>query len=312
MDRNEDFSSAFLAEVGLPLLRNVPLAPLSSFKIGGPADFLFESRAEAELKSAVALAVGKNFPFYVIGGGTNLLFDDAGYRGLIIKNSARGVVLREGRLEALSGTDLSQVLAEALAGGAAGLEFLAGIPGTVGGALFSNAGAFGQCIGDHFERAVILGAGGAERSAPGEEFDFGYRRSSLQKSREIVLRAVLMAPPGDRKLSESKVREYMEKRRSRHPPWGTACAGSYFKNPCSPDGKRVPAGLLLEQAGARGRSVGGAAVYQGHCNFIVNRGNAGSADVLGLARELKTRVLEKFGILLEEEVIHLEESASML
>lgn len=294
-----------------PVLENAALDQFSSFRIGGPADLLFEARTEAELKTAVGLAARHSFLHYLIGGGYNILFDDEGYRGLIVRNGVEAVACDEGRITAASGSSLSSLLQQALAAGLGGLEFLAGIPGTVGGALYSNAGAFGASIGDSLEEAVLLKPDGGERRIAGEDLAFGYRRSSLQRDHAIVLLAVLRAIPGDRKASEAKIRDYMDKRRAKHPPWGTACAGSFFKNPCSPDGVRLHAGRLLEQAGARGMRVGGAAVYEGHCNFLINTGSARALDVLVLARELKERVFDMTGVRLEEEVVYLPATASM-
>jgi UDP-N-acetylmuramate dehydrogenase len=308
----QEFQALFLEAVGEPLVEKVRLDQFSSFKIGGPADLSFEARTEDALKQAVALAVREKFPFYVIGGGCNILFDDTGYRGLIIRNKSEGAEFGEERVGVSSGSGLSFLLKETLARGFGGLEFLAGIPGTLGGALFSNAGAFGQSIGDFLEEAVLLEPGGGERKLLRGELGFGYRKSSLQRDHAVVVRAVLKVAPGDRKSSEGKIADYLEKRRAKHPPWGTACAGSFFKNPCSPEGERIPAGRLLEQAGARGLAFGGAAVYEKHCNFIINAGNARAGDVLRLARELKERVFATSGIRLEEEVIYLPATASML
>ena len=312
MTTPQDFRELLIRETGLPVLEKAGLDRFSSFKIGGRADLLVEPRTEADLKRSVALAVLEKFPFYVVGGGYNILFDDEGYRGLIIRNRAEGVSEADGRLSAFSGTGLQPLLKEAVSRGLAGLEFLAGIPGTLGGALFSNAGAFGRSLGDFVEEAFLLGPGGGERRLAREDFGFGYRRSWLQRDHGIVLRAVLRAEPGDPKVSEGRIRDFLEKRKAKHPPWGTACAGSFFKNPCPPGGVRVAAGRLLEEAGARGMTVGGAAVYEGHCNFIINAGNATARDVLVLARELKERVFETSGVRLEEEVVYLPATASML
>jgi UDP-N-acetylmuramate dehydrogenase len=306
-----EFRELLAGAVGGPVVENAALDGFSSFKIGGPADLLFEARTEDELRTAVGLATRENFPHYLIGGGYNILFDDEGYRGLVVRNRVEATACDEGRITAASGSSLSSLLQQALAAGLGGIEFLAGIPGTVGGALYSNAGAFGRSIGDFLEEAVLLSPDGGERRIGRGELAFGYRRSSLQRDHDIVLRAVLRAEAGDRKASETKIRDYMDKRRAKHPPWGTACAGSFFKNPCSPDGVRLAAGRLLEQAGARGMRVGGAAVYEGHCNFLINTGNARALDVLILARELKERVFEMSGVRLEEEVVYLPATASM-
>jgi UDP-N-acetylmuramate dehydrogenase len=312
MDRKSAFRQAFLEELGASPSENVPLSAMSSFGIGGPADLFFEARTEAELEAAVSLAVAGRYPFYVIGGGNNLLFDDAGYRGLIIRNRLEGLAKGEGRMTVLSGTGLPCILREALAASLGGLEFLAGIPGTLGGAVYGNAGAYGWSIGDVLETATVLRPGGERKTVSRGELGFGYRDSVLKSAGGIVLAATLLCSPGDSRESEAKIRDILEKRKTKHPPLGTACAGSYFKNSCAATGERIAAGKVLEQAGARGLAVGDAAVYENHCNFIINRGNARAADVLALAGELKERVFQAFGLRLEEEVIYLRADASML
>jgi UDP-N-acetylmuramate dehydrogenase len=310
MDPRKRLREAFLDRLGAAPSENVPLSALSSFGIGGPADLFFEARSESELETSISLALAEKSPYYVIGGGFNLLFDDAGYRGLIIRNRLEGVVRDGHRLKALSGTGLSCVLREALEAGLTGLEFLAGIPGTVGGAVYGNAGAYGWSIGDVLETAALYMPGNGRETAPRDALGFGYRDSSLKRGRGIVLSAVLVCSPGDRQESEARIREILQKRWTKHPPHGTACAGSYFKNSCSESGARIAAGQLLDQAGARGLSVGDAAVSDVHCNFIINRGHARAADVLALAEALKERVYKTFGVRLEEEVIYLRADAS--
>jgi UDP-N-acetylmuramate dehydrogenase len=140
---------------------------------------------------------------------------------------------------------------------------------------------------------------------------FGYRRSVLQSRHEIALSVTLRTSPGDPEKFLAGVRENLEKRRLKHPSWGTPCAGSYFKNPVLPDGTKIPAGRLLEEAGAKGVRVGDAGVFSGHANFLINLGKATASDVLALAADLKERVRAECGVILEEEVIHLPESFSM-
>jgi UDP-N-acetylmuramate dehydrogenase len=311
MDRISLFRQAFLERLGARISENVPLSAMSSFGIGGPADLFFEARTEEELEKSISLATVERYPFYVIGGGNNLLFDDAGYRGLIIRNRLEGVSREESRLNVLSGTGLPCVLNEALTAGLTGLEFLAGIPGTLGGAIYGNAGAYGWSVGDVLGWATVLLPGGGRRTMSRDSLAFGYRESGLKKYGGVVVKASLLCTPGDRPMSEARIRQILERRRTKHPALGTACAGSYFKNSCSETGARIAAGQLLEQAGARGMAVGAAAVSDVHCNFIVNRGEAKAADVLRLAGELKERVSRMFGIHLEEEVIYLREDASM-
>jgi UDP-N-acetylmuramate dehydrogenase len=311
MDRRSLFREAFLEKLGVSPSENVPLSAMSSFGIGGPADLFFEARTGSELETAVSLAASEKYPYYVIGGGFNLLFDDAGYRGLIVRNRLDGVRRDGPRLSVQSGTNLACVLREAIEAGLTGLEFLAGIPGTVGGAVYGNAGAYGWSIGDVLETASLFSPSDGLRTASREELGFGYRDSALKRGGGIVLSATLLCSPGDRQESEARVRGILEKRWAKHPPHGTACAGSYFKNCSSASGARVAAGQLLDQAGARGLSVGDAAVSDVHCNFIINKGNARASDVLALAAELKDRVYEMFSVRLEEEVIFLRADASM-
>src|SRR5512135_679232 len=209
MDARSLFREAFLDRVGETLSENVPLSAMSSFGVGGPADLFFEAQTEAALQAAVALAVEKRYPFYVIGGGNNLLFDDAGYRGIIIRNRLDGFVRGEDRMTVLSGTGLPCVLKEALHASLTGLEFLAGIPGTVGGAIYGNAGAYGWSIGDVLETATILRTSGARETLSREGLGFGYRESALKTAAGagIVLSAVLLCPPGDSRQSEAQVLE---------------------------------------------------------------------------------------------------------
>lgn len=311
MERKGLVRAALLEKLGASPSENVPLSALSSFGIGGPADLFFEARTEAELETAVSLAAAEKYPVYVIGGGTNLLFDDAGYRGLIVRNRLEGTVREGQRLRVLSGEGLACVLREARAAGLSGLEFLAGIPGTVGGAVYGNAGAYGWSIGDVLEEATLFSPAAGRRTVGRGALKFGYRDSALKREAGIVLSSVLLCSPGDTKESEARTREILEKRRAKHPPLGTACAGSYFKNCSSASGARLAAGQLLDQAGARGLAVGDAAVSDVHCNFIINKGNARAADVLRLAEELKEKVYRAFAIRLEEEVIYLRADASM-
>ncbi|MGB9907846.1 MAG: UDP-N-acetylmuramate dehydrogenase [Candidatus Saccharicenans sp.] len=314
MEELQEFGQIFFRETGLTLLSRVPLSSYSSFRIGGPADYFLEVHQLEDLIMAVQVARKYRCPFYVIGGGYNLLFDDAGYRGLIIRNSAAGLEIRseQGCLEAASGTHLSTLISQAVSAGLAGLEFLAGIPGTVGGAIYGNAGAFGRAIGERVVAVTVLNAEGREQTLGPTELSFDYRYSSLKKDHKIILRASLAVEPGSSKEIIKKIEEYLEQRASKHPPGETPCAGSYFKNPVLPGGRKIPAGQLLEQAGARGMRVGQAAVYPGHCNFIINLGQATAREVLALAAELKEKVWRTSGLRLEEEVIFVPADASML
>jgi len=286
----------------------IRLESLSNFRIGGPADHYFEAAAADELRTVVELASGSGYRHYVIGGGFNLLFDDAGYRGLIIRVACRGFIFepKSSRLIAQAGTPLSDLTGYCRDRGLGGLEFLAGIPGTVGGAVYGNAGAFGCSIGDVLEEADLLDPGGKERiKARPADLSFAYRDSRLKKTREILLSAAFRAVPADKTKIGTCMDSYIALRTERHPSRDTAYAGSFFKNPLSSEGTRLAAGKLLEQVGAKETTVGGAAVFHGHANFLYNRGGATAADVRKLADLLKERVMDRFGIRLEEEVIFL-------
>lgn len=305
--KKTDFPAHFLDNVGKPLKKSILLQDHSNFRIGGKADYFFEATSILDLVTSILLARRHSFPYYIIGGGYNLLFDDDGFRGLIIKNSVKGVKQRgkKEEIEAFSGTLLRDLLQFSIEEGLSGFEFLAGIPGTVGGAVFGNAGAFDQSIGAFLKDAEILDGKGERVKVKRDYFEFSYRQSVLSKKHDVLLRAVFELHHGKKEEIKAHIEQNLEKRKRNHPPEGVACAGSYFKNPVLPDGRKVPAAYLLDKVGAKKMMEGGAAVYPGHANFIINQGNASAQDVFRLARELKRRVREKFGVELEEEVIFL-------
>jgi len=306
------FDIYFFNKVKKPLQKNIRLSDYSNFRIGGKADYFFEATSVDELKKAILLARQFPLPYYLIGGGYNILFDDDGYRGLIIRNKVKGIRMRrEEEFEALSGTSLRQALEFLTGKGLAGLEFLAGIPGTIGGAVSSNAGAFDKSIGHFLTEAILLDKEGKEIQVKRDYFAFSYRQSLLREKQAVLLKAVFKVQEGDKKKIKNSIQENLKIRKSKHPSEETACAGSFFKNPVLPDGKKVSAGFLLDKAGAKDLKVGRAAVYKGHANFIINLDKATAKDVLSLTQELKERVREKFGVELEEEVVFLPATSSM-
>ncbi len=313
MSSAQDFTVLFLEHFKRAPRRDVSLRLYSNFRIGGNADFFLEVSSIPDLKSAVSLARKTSLPFCVIGGGYNLLFDDEGYRGLIIKNEARGIEpCAEGEIAAVSGTPLSQLVQSAVDRRIEGFEFLAGIPGTVGGAVSGNAGAFGRSIGDTVVGAEIFDEAGKARQVAPQDLEFGYRHSLVKRKKAVLLTARFLGRAGDKEEIKNRIAQNLESRKSKHPPENTSCAGSYFKNPMLPDGTKIAAGFLLDQVGAKDLRVGDAAVYAGHANFIINLGNASAREVRFLARELKERVKAKFGLELDEEVIYLPATSSKL
>lgn len=310
--KRSDIPRLFSETLGKPLVESVPLKEHSHFRIGGNADYFFEALSSSELVEAVLFSRKLSIPFYVIGGGYNILFDDQGFRGLIIRNSAKGISwTRRDWISVMAGTQLFELLQFGLKREIGGLEFLAGIPGTLGGAVFSNAGAFDQSIGDFIRSAALLSPQGKQIFVKKDYFAFSYRQSTLKQKHLILLKAVLKVVERPEKEIRALIDENLESRKKKHPPWDVACAGSYFKNPVLPSGEKAPAAYLLDKVGVKDLSVGEAAVYSDHANFILNKGNASAQDVLLLATEMKKRVREKFDVDLEEEVIFLPAAFSM-
>jgi UDP-N-acetylmuramate dehydrogenase len=287
---------------------NKPLAPCTSFRTGGPAAcFLAVNDAET-IARAVREAQRLGISFALIGGGSNLLVSDGGFDGLVIKVDVRGLEVLEGHVVISgAGEDLMGLVRFAQENNLAGLEFAAGIWGTVGGAIYGNAGAFGGEIGDLIIDVTLVDRAGTVRTVDRDYCRFQYRDSYLKKTREIVAEARLQLQPGDRDAIRKRVEEILALRVTKHPEQLTA--GCVFKNipdRTQPYGK-LPAGKLLEEVGAKQMAVGGAKVFERHANIIVNSGNATSADIFALLTMMKEKVRERFGIELEEEVIRIGE-----
>ena len=264
---------------------------------------LAEADTVDDLVSLVLTARACGIPVVVFGEGSNLLVGDGGIDGLVVVNRCRGL-RRDGLLIFVeAGANLNDMVDFAIDNGLTGLEKMAGIPGTVGGAIVGNAGAYGQSISEVLVRVTLLTESGQVVERPVEDLDFAYRTSRLKTSGDLVLSAEMALAPGSRAILRKSADDVLAQRRSKLPE-GNVCAGSYFKNiedPSAPHGK-IPTGKLLEEAGAKSLRVGGAAVSERHANIIVNLGHASAADVLALAEKMKRVVKEKFGVELEEEV----------
>ncbi len=305
-ERKARFPQIFLQSVRKELSLSVSLSEYCNFGVGGKTDFFFQADNLSDLIIAVKTAISEKIAFRVIGGGYNIIFDDQGFRGLIIKNKASWIRLKkEDLLEVETGTSISQLVEFTRNRGLAGLEFIAGIPGTVGGAVYGNAGAFGEDVGSCLQKAWLMNERGEEREVTREYLSFSYRWSKLKLTREIVLKVLLLLRKDKPHSVAFRIDENLKLRKQKLPPRDLACGGSFFKNPELPSGRKTAAAYLLEQVGAKGMRVGGAVVYKGHANFIYNQGDAKSQDILALASVLKERVRRKFGIELEEEVIYL-------
>ena len=285
----------------LVVKRSEPIAPYTTFGIGGPADVLVEAYTERALQQVVREAISTRMRWLLIGGGSNLLVGDTGFRGLVIVNRIEHLHVNGNRIVAGAGADLGEVVEAARENSLSGIEFAIDIPGTVGGAIRGNAGAFGRSVGDISVRIRLLEGTELVDRTPAE-LGFAYRHSLLKENDHIVVEAEFQLQPGDRAEMDRIMGQHAAQR-ARRKEKGLHTAGCFFKNPILADGQKVAAGQLLEAAGAKEIRDGGAGVHAYHANYIVNRGGASADEVLRVAREMKRRVQESAGITLEEEVM---------
>lgn len=287
------------------ILRDEPLSQHTSFGIGGPADYLAYPEDRDDLAVLLREIRKRGLAYAVIGSGTNLLVRDKGFRGMVVclKRMTAVRIVREYRsiggsfavVSVEAGALLSKLLSFSVDESLTGLEFAAGIPGTVGGAVCMNAGTATGEMGDVVESVTLLMPDGVQVTRGRDEMGFGYRTSSVPEG-HLVLEATVVLRREEKGRIEARVKELMEGRKQRQPA-GFPNAGSIFKNPLEES-----AGRLIEQAGLKGRAVGGAQVSEKHANFIVNRGRASAADVLGLMEIVRQTVLDARGVRLEPEI----------
>ena len=287
-----------LAAAGISYREQEPLAAHTTFKIGGPAAVFVQPAQEDQLCSAIALCRELSVPYYVLGNGSNTLFGDKGWNGAVICLAGlRGEVHQEGNnLWAPAGMPLNMLCMEALRSSLTGLEFAYGIPGTVGGAVYMNAGAYGGEMKDVLVSVRHLNAQGEIVETPASELDLGYRHSIFEDNGDCILSAQVRLAPGDAQKISEQMNDLMGRRRDKQ-PLDKPSAGSTFKRPVG-----AFAGALIDQCGLRGYRHGGAAISEKHCGFVVNLGGATCADVLALCQEVQTIVKEKTGFTLEKEI----------
>ncbi|HOX25282.1 MAG TPA: UDP-N-acetylmuramate dehydrogenase [Candidatus Krumholzibacteria bacterium] len=288
-----------------------PLADLTTFRIGGPAGAVCPVENAAAARRFLEFAHGHGLPWTCLGGGSNILADDAGYAGLVLVVRTRQLEVAGDAIRVGAGWDFDTLIVETLRRGLTGLEFASGIPGTVGGALVGNAGCYGREISEFLREATVLRADGRQEIVGPDDFAFEYRSSALKGRGDVVLDLVLALARGDPAAAGEVRAARLADRRAKH-PCNLPCAGSYFKNlpPARAGEHRRPAGRLLEAAGAKSMREGGAAVFAKHANIIVNIGGATSGDVLRLAARMKQAVRDRFGEELSEEVLHLATPAA--
>lgn len=301
----------------LQILDNIPFKELTALNIGGPAKKVVTVVSEQELVGALSFAREVNLPFLIIGGGSNLLVSDSGVDALVIKNEMEGIKKEVKTLTVKSGTILQHLIDYANQNNLAGLQNLAGIPGTVGGAVYGNAGAYGQSISDCLREVTALDPDtGQTVTLSKEECEFSYRDSIFKKNRFIILEVKLKLEQGDGEKLKKESAETIKKRSIKYPP-GIKCPGSFFKNLIATDlpkevlGKipkdkivygKIPAGTLLEMVGARGDNLNGIEIASYHANLFINKGGGKAQDFYTLAKKYADKVRLELGIELEPEV----------
>lgn len=306
MSRSSELLNAAPAALREQMIPAAPLSQLTTLRIGGPATLVCPIRTPDEARRFQAFAHQQQLSLFVLGAGSNVLADDAGYPGLVLRVVADHLTRRGDTVTVGAGLAFDELIARSLNLGLTGLEFASGIPGTLGGALVGNAGCYGHEIGEFLVEAVVLDQDGSVERVGPEHFGFGYRETRLRERGGIVLEATLKLATGTTDQALGVRAERIADRRTKHPV-DLPSAGSWFRNlpAAEPGGLRQAAGRLLEEAGAKEMVEGDARVFAGHANMIVNTGHASSNDVIRLARRMQEAVAEKFGIRLMEEVRYL-------
>lgn len=302
--------------LGVQIRRDVLLAPLTTMKVGGTADYFATVTTTDQLLKLVRWARRVELPYFLLGGGSNILISDRGMRGLVIENRCRQVRIdappccefpHDDRpyLMAESGAAMAGVARTSVRAGLTGLEWAVSVPGTVGGAVVGNAGAHGGEVKDNLDSVLLIDGNGEVQEYKVTDLAYAYRDSALKRLqplvaafKPVVLNAYFRLTPADLATVSARAEQFLQHRRRTQPV--EPSLGSTFVNPPGDH-----AGRLIEAAGLKGCQVGGATVSELHANFIVNRGGVGSAtaaDVMGLITAIQTRVAERFGIMLEQEV----------
>jgi len=283
------------------LILNAPMKEHTSFKIGGPAALLIDIASVDEILQVLEILNTNNAKYYVMGNGSNLLVDDEGYTGVIVKlaDYLANVTIKNNQVTAESGILLSTLSKIVAKESLIGFEFASGIPGTVGGAITMNAGAYDGEMKDCVVSVKVLKEDGTVEDIVNEDMNFGYRMSDVKVHNYIVLEATYKFEQGDPKVILEKTKDFTERRTSKQ-PLTLPSAGSMFKRPVG-----YYAGKLIDDSGLRGARIGDAQISEKHCGFVVNRGKATCKQVLDLIEMVRKVVMDKFGVMLETEVKYL-------
>jgi UDP-N-acetylmuramate dehydrogenase len=280
------------------VLEQEPMGRHTTFQVGGPADIFVEPGSREEVRFAVEAARGDCVPFFVTGNGSNLLVSDEGYRGMIlhIGRKLSGIRVNGSLIEAEAGASLARLARVALEHGLSGMEFAAGIPGSLGGAVVMNAGAYGGEMKDILTEVDVLSDTGEYLTIPVEDLALSYRHSCILEKGYIVLAGRIRLSPGDPEVIRSRMEELARARKEKQ-PLEYPSAGSTFKRP-----EGYFAGKLVQDAGLKGYTVGGARVSEKHSGFVINAGGAEAEEIRFLIRQVQKKVKRKFGVTLEPEV----------
>ena len=280
------------------VLTEEPMSRHTSFQIGGPAEIFVQPATGDEVRQAICLAKEEQIPFFVVGNGSNLLVSDDGFRGMIVQigRNLQEISVEDNVIYAQAGALLSRVSKTALEHGLTGMEFAAGIPGSLGGAVAMNAGAYGGEMKDILTDVEVLTPDGEIKTLSLEELDLSYRHSCIFEKDYIVLSVHLQLEQGDKTVIRNRMDELARARREKQ-PLEYPSAGSTFKRP-----EGYFAGALIQDAGLKGYTVGGAQVSEKHSGFVVNRGGATAEEVLFLIKQVQKKVKSRFGVTMEPEV----------
>lgn len=280
------------------ILVHEPMSMHTTFGIGGPADYFLRPQSPDEVKKIIEICGENGIPWFVVGNGSNLLVSDDGYRGVIIQifRNMSGISIEKQCIRAQAGASLKTLSKEAMEASLTGLEFAGGIPGTLGGAVAMNAGAYGGEMKDVLQEITVLCPSGRQMTLQADQLELGYRTSVVKTKGYVVLEAVMKLQPGQKEAIRAVMGDLSQQRHSKQ-PLEYPSAGSTFKRP-----QGHFAGKLIMDAGLRGCRLGGAQVSEKHCGFVINCGGASAADVAGLMKHVQEEVWRQFQVKLEPEV----------
>ncbi len=273
-----------------------PMSKHTTFKIGGNVDFLICPKSRTQLEQIYRWQYELQFPIYTIGQGSNILVPDEGINGVIVKLEDFNYEIQENKIISSAGASLVELAKLAYNYGLSGMEFASGIPGSIGGAVFMNAGAYGGNMSDIVKEITVFTKNGSVNKLTNDELDFGYRKCAVQKNGDMILDVTIELEKGEPEKIQAKMLDLEQRRKSKQ-PLNMPSAGSVFKRP-----EGYFAGQLIDEAGLRGLSYGDAQVSEKHCGFIVNKGNATANDVIELVSTVQKIVYDKFGVVLEREL----------